>query len=84
MGEDRAVKKVKQYQPGDLPDHEDVEYMNNVNQQTLENEIQGFERLGSHKGIIPYFQTSTYGIVLALAQGNLESYLETCPSGRTP
>ncbi|KAE8139543.1 kinase-like domain-containing protein [Aspergillus pseudotamarii] len=79
MGENRAVKKVKQYQPGDLPDREDVEYMNNINQQTLENEIQVFERLGSHTGIIPYFQTSTYGIELALAQGNLESYLETCP-----
>lgn len=77
MGEGRAVKKAKQYQPGHLPDLEDVEYMNEINQHTLENEIQVFKRLGSHEGIIPYFQTSQYGIELALAQENLESYLET-------
>lgn len=79
MGEARAVKKAKQYQPGDLHDREDVEYMNQVNQQILENEIQVFERLGGFKGIIPCFQTSQYGIELALAQGNLETYLETYP-----
>lgn len=79
MGDGRAVKKAKQYRPGQLQDPEDVEYMNQINQQTLENEIQVFERLGSYKGIIPYFQTSQYGIELALAQGNLESYLETYP-----
>jgi serine/threonine protein kinase len=79
MGEGRAVKKAKQYQPGHLQDREDMEYMNEINQQILENEIQVFERLGSYKGIIPFFQTSQYGIELALAQGNLESYLETYP-----
>ncbi|PYI28479.1 hypothetical protein BP00DRAFT_260113 [Aspergillus indologenus CBS 114.80] len=79
LGEDRAVKKAKQYQPGYLQAREDVEYMNDINRQTLENEIQVFKRLGSYEGIIPYFQTSQYGIELALAQGNLECYLETYP-----
>ncbi|PLB55784.1 hypothetical protein P170DRAFT_484905 [Aspergillus steynii IBT 23096] len=79
LGEDRAVKKAKQYKLGYLPDREDVEYMNEINQQTLANEIQVFERLGSYTGIIPYFQISQYGIELALAQGDLESHLETYP-----
>ncbi|PYH28180.1 uncharacterized protein BO87DRAFT_402470 [Aspergillus neoniger CBS 115656] len=79
LGEDRAVKKAKQYQPGCLQNREDVEYMNQINQQTLDNEIQVFQRLGSHKGIISCFQTSQYGIELALAQENLETYLETYP-----
>ncbi|KNG90120.1 hypothetical protein ANOM_002065 [Aspergillus nomiae NRRL 13137] len=79
LGEDRAVKRAKQYQPGYLPDREDVEYMNDINQQTLENEIWVFERLRSYEGIIPSFRISKYGIELALAQGDLESYLETSP-----
>ncbi|RAO71509.1 uncharacterized protein BHQ10_007521 [Talaromyces amestolkiae] len=78
MGEDRAVKKAKQYEPGELQEG-DVEYINKINQQTLANEIQVFERLGRFEGIIPFFQTSQYGIELALAQGDLESYLETYP-----
>ncbi|GAA91194.1 hypothetical protein AKAW_09308 [Aspergillus luchuensis IFO 4308] len=53
--------------------------MNQINQQTLDNEIQVFQRLGSHKGIISCFQISQCGIELALAQDNLESYLETYP-----
>ncbi|KAB8259974.1 kinase-like domain-containing protein [Aspergillus pseudonomiae] len=77
LGEDRAVKKAKQYQPGDFPNREDVEYINDINQQTLENESRVFERLGNYQGIIPHFRTSKYGIELALAQGDLESYLET-------
>ncbi|GAB1195943.1 hypothetical protein APSETT444_005208 [Aspergillus pseudonomiae] len=77
IGNDRAVKKAKQYQPGDLPNREVVEYINDINQQTLENESRVFERLGNYQGIIPYFRTSKYGIELALAQGDLESYLET-------
>ncbi|PYI11099.1 hypothetical protein BO78DRAFT_359581 [Aspergillus sclerotiicarbonarius CBS 121057] len=79
MGEDRAVKTAKQYQLGRPQDREDMEYMNEVNQQILQNEILAFERLGSYKGLIPCFRTSQYGIELALAQGDLESYLETYP-----
>ncbi|KAM5462372.1 hypothetical protein MauCBS54593_008037 [Microsporum audouinii] len=78
MGERRAVKKAKKYPPGSFDDPKDIEYINKINQQTLENEIQVFERLGSYEGIIPYFQTSQYGIELALAEGDLESYLDTC------
>ena len=55
MGEDRVVKKAKQYQPGRLEDREDMEYMNEVNQQILENGIQIFKRLGSYKGISSCF-----------------------------
>ncbi|OGM47845.1 hypothetical protein ABOM_003283 [Aspergillus bombycis] len=72
------------YQPGPLQDREDVEYLNEINQQTLENEIRVLERLGSYQGIITYFRTSKYGIELALAQGNLESYLETHPERENP
>ncbi|PWY95898.1 hypothetical protein BO94DRAFT_600738, partial [Aspergillus sclerotioniger CBS 115572] len=79
LGPDRVVKKPKKYQPGRLELREDMEYMNEINQQILENEIQIFKRLGNHKGLIPCFQTSQYGIELALAQGDLESYIETYP-----
>lgn len=64
---------------GDLQKCGDVEYMNDINQQTLDNEAQVFQRLGNHEGIITHFRTSQYGIELALAQENLESYLETYP-----
>ncbi|KAI9045908.1 uncharacterized protein KD926_005851 [Aspergillus affinis] len=79
MGEGRVVKKAKKYQTGQFKDPGDMEYINKINQQALENEIQVFQRLGSHKGIIPYFQTSEYGIELARAQEDLESYLATHP-----
>ncbi|RAL00869.1 uncharacterized protein BO80DRAFT_475504 [Aspergillus ibericus CBS 121593] len=79
MGQDRAVKTAKQYQPVGSRDRGNMEYINEVNQQILENEIRVFERLGSYKGIVPCFRTSQYGIELALAQGDLESYLETHP-----
>lgn len=79
LGEDRVVKKAKQYQSQPLQNHDDTEYINGINQQVLEKEIRAFERLGSYKGIIPCFQTSQYGIELALAQGDLESYLENYP-----
>ncbi|KAB8264945.1 kinase-like domain-containing protein [Aspergillus pseudonomiae] len=75
-GQDRVVKKARQLQ---LPDAGDAEYMNKINQQTLENEIEVLERLGSCEGIIPYFKISQYGIELARAQEDLESYLETHP-----
>ncbi|KAL2867714.1 uncharacterized protein BJX67DRAFT_352132 [Aspergillus lucknowensis] len=52
LEESRVVKKAKQYLPGSLPDPAHVEYINQINQQTLENEIQVFKRLGSHEGII--------------------------------
>ncbi|KAK1144955.1 hypothetical protein N8T08_004670 [Aspergillus melleus] len=77
MVDGRVVKKAKKYQPGQLDDPDDLEYMNEINQQTLENETQIFKRLGSHKGIIPYFQTSQYGVELARAEEDLESYLAT-------
>ncbi|KAE8145815.1 kinase-like domain-containing protein [Aspergillus avenaceus] len=79
MGEGRVVKKAKQYELSHLRDPEDLEYMNEINQQTLENEVKVFERLGCYEGIIPCFRTSQYGIELALAQGDLESYIETSP-----
>ncbi|KAL2819667.1 hypothetical protein BDW59DRAFT_174778 [Aspergillus cavernicola] len=40
---------------------------------------QYFKRLGNYQGIISCFQTSQYGIQLALAEGDLASYLETYP-----
>lgn len=79
LGEDRAVKKAKQYPSQSFQNHDDTEYLNKINHQILEKEIQAFERLGSYKGIIPCFQTSQYGIELALAQDDLESYLKNYP-----
>ncbi|EAS27318.3 serine/threonine protein kinase [Coccidioides immitis RS] len=79
MGKDRVVKIPKRYESEHYRDREEMEYVNEINQQTLQNEIQVFERLGNYKGIIPCFKTSQYGIELARAQGDLESYLETSP-----
>ncbi|KAL4785148.1 hypothetical protein BJX76DRAFT_347206 [Aspergillus varians] len=47
---------------------------------TLENEIQVFKRLDSHKGIIPCFRASQCGIERALEQGDLEalSHIHSC------
>jgi hypothetical protein len=76
LGEDRVVKKARKSQ---LSDAGNAEYMNKINQQTLENESQVFKRLGSCEGIIHYFQISQYGIELARAQDDLESYMKTHP-----
>jgi serine/threonine protein kinase len=76
LGKDRVVKKARQSQ---LSDAGNAEYMNTINQQTLENESQVFKRLGKCEGIIPYFQISQYGIELARAQDDLESYMKTHP-----
>lgn len=76
IGEGRVIKKAKQSQ---LRDAGDAEYMNEINQKILENEIQVFKRLGRYEGIIPYFKISQYGIELARAQEDLEIYLENYP-----
>lgn len=76
IGETRVVKKAKQSQ---LRDAGDAEYMTEMNQKILENEIQVFKRLGTREGIIPHFNISRYGIELARAQADLETYLETHP-----
>ncbi|KAK2809220.1 hypothetical protein FQN50_004056 [Emmonsiellopsis sp. PD_5] len=79
MGKDRVVKIPKRYKPEHYHDREEMEYINEINRQTLQNEILVFERLGNYKGIIPCFKTSQYGIELARAQGDLESHLESTP-----
>lgn len=76
IGEDRVVKKAKQSR---LPNAGDAAYMNEINQKTLENEIQVFKRLGNWEGIIPHFTISQYGIELARAQADLETYIENSP-----
>ena len=43
----------------------ETEYMNDINQTALENEISVYQRLGRHEGIISCFRTSTYGIEMA-------------------
>jgi serine/threonine protein kinase len=53
--------------------------MNDISRQTLENEIQVYKRLGSHDGIIESFQSSSYGVELARAQGDLEDYIKDHP-----
>ncbi|KAL3472545.1 kinase-like domain-containing protein [Aspergillus californicus] len=77
LGEDRAVKKAKHYERNPRDPH--TEYYNEINQETLNNEIQVYQRLGGHEGIIHCFQTSQYGIELALAQGDLADFLESHP-----
>lgn len=79
IGEDRVVKIPKRYEPEQYHNREDMEYVNEMNQQILQNEIQVFERLGNFEGIIPCFKTSQYGIELARAQGDLESHLQNSP-----
>lgn len=76
IGEDRVVKKAKKSQ---LRDAGDAEYMNKMNQEILENEIQVFKRLDNGEGIIPCFRLSQYGIELVRASEDLESYLENHP-----
>ncbi|RAH47524.1 uncharacterized protein BO95DRAFT_461903 [Aspergillus brunneoviolaceus CBS 621.78] len=75
LGQERVVKKAKRHHPGPTRDPEDTEYLNEINRETLKNEIDVFERLGRHQGIIPCYRTSQYGIELARAQGDLESHL---------
>ncbi|EXJ84799.1 serine/threonine protein kinase [Capronia epimyces CBS 606.96] len=59
---------------------DDMEYINEINRRTLENEIQIYQRLGHHDGIISCLGTSNYGIELAFAkQGNLEDYIQAQP-----
>lgn len=62
MGEGKDVQQAKQYQPGQIKDLDDLAYTSQISRQTLENGIQVFESLDSNKRIIPYFQTSQYGI----------------------
>ncbi len=54
-----------------------MEYVNEINRKTLENEISIYQRLGHYKEIIPCLQTSNYGFELAFAkQGNVEDYIK--------
>lgn len=80
---ERVVKVAKTYLL-DLyagkPSFDDMEYINEINRRTLENEIKTYRRLGHHPGIISCLQTSNYGIDLAFArQGNLEDYIKAKP-----
>lgn len=77
LGDDRVVKKAKRYGLEHCRSRADAEYLSEINQHSLKNEVEVFKRLGSHRGIIPCFRTSQYGIELARAQGDLEYYLET-------
>lgn len=79
MGDGRVVKTPKQYPPESYKNAGNAEYMNEIKQQTLQNEIKVFERLGHHKGIIHCFKVSEQGIELAAAESDLETYLETHP-----
>lgn len=79
MGDGRVVKTPKQYPPESYKNAGDAEYMNEIRRQTLQNEIEVFERLGHHKGIIHCFKRSQHGIELDSAESDLESYLETHP-----
>ncbi|KAK5369421.1 hypothetical protein LTR20_007701 [Exophiala xenobiotica] len=62
------------------PSFDDMEYINEINVKTLENEVKIYQRLGHYEGIINCLQTSNYGIELAFAkQGNLEDYIKAEP-----
>lgn len=83
LDEDRVVKVAKTYALDvyvGTSSFENMEYINEINRTTLENEIDIYQRLGHHKGIICCLQTSNYGIELAFAkQGNLEDYIRAQP-----
>ncbi|KAL4875077.1 hypothetical protein BJY04DRAFT_211563 [Aspergillus karnatakaensis] len=74
LGDSRAVIVAKKYDPGSFST---AQVLSEMNQEILENEINVYKRLGTHPGIIPYYRISSHGIELPLAQGDLESYLET-------
>ncbi|PGH23695.1 hypothetical protein AJ80_02301 [Polytolypa hystricis UAMH7299] len=83
LDEGRVVKVAKVYQLDNIESDDarsDMEYINNINRDTLKNEKSVYERLGSHKGIVTCFKTSDYGIELAFAkQGDLESHIAANP-----
>lgn len=82
IDQDRVVKKAKAHPLENLSDSDrfNVQYMNDINRSTLAHEIQVYERLGDHKGIIPCICASEYGIVMPLAKhGDLENYMEANP-----
>lgn len=64
---DRVVKVAKVYSldhyTGDSRD--EMEYMNDINRETLQLERRIYSRLGSHEGIITCFKASEHGIELA-------------------
>lgn len=79
------MKKPKVYSLENLSDSDrsKMQYINDINRSTLVHEIQVYERLGDHKGIISCIGASEYGIELAYAkQGDLESYIEANPDLR--
>lgn len=82
IDEERVVKKAHNILLENLlaSDRSEVEYLNTINRETLMHEIQVYERLGSHNGIVSCFGTSECGIELAFAKhGNLENYIATHP-----
>ena len=83
LDERRVVKVAKTYSLDvyvGTPSFDDMEYINDINRKTLENETNIYQRLGHYEGIIPCLQTSNYGIELAFAeQGNLEDYIKAKP-----
>jgi serine/threonine protein kinase len=82
LDEKWAVKVAKVYSLDQYTGtaRSNTEYINEINKEALKNERNIYERLGSHKGIIPCFKASDHGIELEFAdQGDLESYIETAP-----
>lgn len=83
LDEERVVKVAKTYSLDayiGTPDFDHMDYINEINRKTLENEIKIYQRLGHYEGILSCFQTSNYGIELAFAkQGNLEDYINSNP-----
>ncbi|PYH80536.1 hypothetical protein BO82DRAFT_403321 [Aspergillus uvarum CBS 121591] len=79
LGQERVVTKAKQHQPGRTRDLENTEYLNQINRETLQNEVEVYKRLVSPQGIITCYRTSQHGIELARAQAGLEPYLNEYP-----
>jgi hypothetical protein len=82
IDEARVIKVAKVYPLDNYvgDSHENMEYVNNINIETLKHERSIYERLGPHRGIITCFKASDYRIELAYAkQGDLERYIENNP-----
>jgi serine/threonine protein kinase len=82
LDENRVVKIAKVYPLDDYVGKArgDMEYINEINRETLQNERNIYDRLGNHKGIISCLKSSDYGIELDFAnQGDLETYIESTP-----
>ncbi|EHY51878.1 uncharacterized protein HMPREF1120_00101 [Exophiala dermatitidis NIH/UT8656] len=84
IDDDRVVKVAKTY-PVENSEDFFMEHVNESNREALVTEIEIYQRLGRHEGIIHCFQTTNFGIEMVFAkQGDLETYINSNPEPTEP